>query len=297
MVINKVAILGVGLIGSSLARALRRRGVCEKISGFGNDENQLEKALTLGVIDKFTLDSAEAVEGADVVVLATPLCAMDSLFSGIKDALKADAVITDVGSSKVSVIRSARHYLSPEQLGNFVPGHPVAGTEKSGVEASFAELFEDHLVILTPLPETQEEAKKCISQIWESVGATVTSMEIQHHDEVLAATSHLPHMLAYALVDCLASMQERDEIFKYAAGGFTDFTRIASSNPQMWNDVCISNRENLSKMLDQFSSRLEEIKSAIGDGDSDALLQIFTRAKSSRDEFTEKRSSSINPGK
>lgn len=297
MLINKVAILGVGLIGGSLARALRRQGVCENIIGFGNDESQLKEALTLGVIDKYALDCANAVEDADVVVLATPLCAMDSLFSEFKDAISADAVITDVGSSKASVIGSARKYLSSEQLGNFIPGHPVAGTEKSGVEASFAELFENRLVILTPLPETREESKEFVSQIWESIGATVVSMDIEHHDEVLAATSHLPHMLAYALVDCLASMQERDEIFKYAAGGFTDFTRIASSNPQMWNDVCISNRENLIKMLDRFGSRLKEIKSAIGDGDSDALLQIFTRAKNMRDEFIEKRSGSVNPGK
>lgn len=286
MLINKLAILGVGLIGGSLALALKREAACATVVGFGRNEANLKKAVELGVIDNYAMDAAEAVAGADVIVLATPLTTTEGLLLSIRDAIKTDAIITDVGSVKGSVVDVARRILTDEQLYNFVPGHPIAGTEKSGVAASFAELFEKHLVILTPLPQSNKESLDLIDKMWQCTGARVVSMDIAHHDDVLAATSHLPHMLAYALVDCLAAMQERDELFRFAAGGFRDFSRIASSNPEMWHDVCLSNRDSLLKVLDSFDAHLKEIKHAIEEGDSQGLLEIFTRAKKARDEFT-----------
>jgi len=211
----------------------------------------------------------------------------------MRNSIKQGAVITDVGSAKCSVVDAAQTVLSESQFQNFVPAHPIAGTEKSGVEASFTQLFEEHLVILTPTAKTNSEAVKLVSQMWEYTGARVISMDISHHDEVLAATSHLPHMLAYALVDCLAGMQERDEIFKFAAGGFSDFTRIASSNPQMWQEICFSNRDNLLRILDRFDNHLTDIKEAISRGDSSGLLDIFVRAKNARDEFSANQGNSL----
>jgi len=294
MLINQLAVLGVGLIGGSLARILRQKGICKNFIGYGRNETNLIRAVELGVIDRFSQDITEVIRDADVIVLATPLSTTEGLLLQMRDSIKPGAIITDVGSAKGSVAEAARKLLNTEQLKYFVPGHPIAGTEKSGVEASFAELFEDHLVILTPLDESDQQAVELISQMWRSAGAKLVQMDISHHDEVLAATSHLPHMLAYSLVDCLAGMQERDEIFTYAAGGFSDFTRIASSSPEMWNDVCFANRRNLVKMLDLFGTHLAEIKMAIEKGDNRSLLEIFTRAKQVRDEFVSQRSSTIN---
>lgn len=292
--IEHLTILGVGLIGGSLARVLRREGVCGRITGYGRSEDHLKQAVALGVIDDYSLEAGTAVEGADLVVLATPLGTTETLLLEIRDHLKQGAMITDVGSVKGSVVSTARKSLTQDQLGLFVPGHPIAGTELSGVEASFAELFRDHLVILTPLAETDTPALATVSDMWEAAGARVVVMDVDHHDAVLAATSHLPHMLAYALVDCLAGMQEREEIFKYAAGGFTDFTRIASSSPRMWNDICYANRDNMLRILDQFDKHLKEIHQAIESESSTALLEIFTRAKEARDKFTQRRSATVN---
>jgi prephenate dehydrogenase len=228
------------------------------------------------------------VNDADIVILATPLSTADTLFSAMLSGLKKTVVITDVGSAKGTILKSAR-----ENLGNFfmrfVPGHPIAGKEESGVEASFAELFDAHRVILTPVTETDHEAVKLITEMWQFTGAEVVNLDVDHHDAILAATSHLPHMLAYALVDCLSGMQERDEIFEFAAGGFADFTRIASSHPHMWHDICFSNREQLLMVMDQFDQHLNKIREAIEQDNSDALLDIFERAKTSRDKFTDQR--------
>jgi prephenate dehydrogenase len=217
--------------------------------------------------------------------MATPLASTESLLQGMRPALKPEAIITDVGSAKGSVIRAARKVLDSKQLAGFIPGHPIAGKEKSGVEASTPDLFVDHLVILTPLPESDKARLGTIRSMWELTGAQLVEMDSAAHDEILAATSHLPHMLAYALVDCLAGMQEREEIFRYAAGGFADFTRIASSNPEMWHDICFANRHNMIIMLDRFTAHLLEIKEAIAGDDSQHLLEKFTRAKKVRDDF------------
>lgn len=285
---NKIAIIGVGLIGGSLARALKNVKAVKTVAGYGRDENNLKKAVKLGVIDTYSLNIKEVVNDADIVVLATPLFTADLLFSTMSDALKETAIVTDVGSAKGAIVKSARDNLG-DLFTRFIPGHPIAGKEESGVEASLAELFDAHRVILTPVAETNDEALKLITEMWQLTGAEVVNLEVEHHDAILAATSHLPHMLAYALVDCLSGMQERDAIFEFAAGGFADFTRIASSHPRMWHDICFSNREQLLKVMDQFDQHLNKIREAIEHDDSDALLDIFDRAKTSRDKFTDQR--------
>lgn len=288
MFIDHLSIIGVGLIGGSLARALRKAKLVGRVTGCNRNEESLKKAIELDVIDDYSLNINEAVTGADVVVIGTPLSTTEKLLPQITEVLKQGAVLTDVGSAKGSVVDAAKKNMG-EKFSCFVPGHPIAGTEQSGVEASFAELFIDHRVILTPLEETDSNAHKLITAMWQAVGADVIDLDVRHHDDVLAATSHLPHMLAYALVDCLARMQEREEIFKYAAGGFADFTRIASSSPEMWHDICFSNRDALLNSLALFSEHIDQIKSAIESSDSEKLLSIFKCAKNARDTFTKSR--------
>ncbi|MFT5351982.1 MAG: prephenate dehydrogenase [Planctomycetota bacterium] len=295
MNIDRLVILGVGLIGGSLAKALRQANACKTIVGFGRSEANLLTAIQLGVIDEFSLQAKDAVREADLVVLATPLATNKVLFEEIAKTIRADTIITDVGSAKACVVEAARSGLG-ECFMNFVPGHPIAGKEKSGVEAANANLFEDHVVILTPLAETSIHALSLVTEMWETVGSEVITLGVEHHDAVLAATSHLPHMLAYALVDCLAKMQESEEIFQFAAGGFIDFTRIASSNPQMWHDICFSNRKSLLKVLDKFDGHMQEIRQAIEGDDSEKILQIFSRAKTARDKLIAERPYSQSNG-
>ena len=287
MLIDNLSIIGVGLIGGSLARALRKAKLVGRVTGCNRSEETLKKAVELDVIDDYFLDISEAVKDADVIIIGTPLSVSEKILPKVADSMSANTVLTDVGSVKGGIVNVAKQVLA-EKFYNFVPGHPIAGTEKNGVEASFEDLFVDHRVILTPLKETSPKAHKLITQMWESVGAKVIDLDVKHHDEVLAATSHLPHMLAYALVDCLASMQESEEIFEYAAGGFADFTRIASSSPGMWHDICFSNKEALIKTLEIFSSHIDNIKSAIEKSESDELLETFRRAKEARDKFNKK---------
>jgi len=288
MLFENVTIIGVGLIGGSLARALRRGGLCSHITGCGRSETSLQRAVELGVIDDYHTDVTAAVADAGLVVLATPLSTTGKLLKAMAPFLKADAVITDVGSAKGVVVAAAKQTLG-DQLSRFVPGHPIAGTERSGVEHSFAELFDDHLVILTPLPENGTETVALVREMWERCGARVVSTDVAHHDRVLAATSHLPHLLAYALVDCLAEMEESEEIFRFAAGGFRDFTRIASSSPAMWHDICLANREHLLGVLDDFERHLAAVRAAIADNDGQRILAIFNRAKQARDKFIRSR--------
>ena len=284
MLIDNLSIIGVGLIGGSLARALRKAKLVGRVTGCNRSEKTLKKAVELDVIDDYFLNISEAVKDADLIVIGTPLSVSEKILPEVADSMSVNSILTDVGSVKGGIVNVARKALA-EKFPNFVPGHPIAGTEKNGVEASYEDLFVDHRVILTPLEETSPKAHELVTQMWKSVGAEVVDLDIKHHDEVLAATSHLPHMLAYALVDCLASMQERDEIFEYAAGGFADFTRIASSSPDMWHDICFSNREALIRTLEIFSSHINNIKSAIEESESDELLKTFKRAKEARDKF------------
>jgi prephenate dehydrogenase len=284
--IERLAIIGVGLIGGSLARALREAGAVGQVVGCGRALANLERARELGVVDRVTQDPAEAVEGADMVFVAVPLGAMRGVFEAIRDRLDPAAVVTDGGSVKGSVLADALAVFGavPPRL---VPGHPIAGTEHSGVDASFADLYRQRRVILTPLPETDVDALARVTAMWETCGAEVTCMSVAHHDEVLAATSHLPHMLAFGLVDALARMRENDEIFRYAAGGFRDFTRIASSNPVMWRDICLANREALSAMLARFGIEMTDLAESIRNADGERLLAIFDRAKAARDRYVD----------
>jgi len=284
--IGRLAVIGVGLIGGSLARALRAAGKVDEIVGCGRGKANLEEAVALGVIDRYSHDVAETVRDADVVFLAVPLGAMHAAFAAMRETLPEHAVITDGGSAKGSVVADCRE-AAPELLGRFVPGHPIAGTENNGVAASFAELYQNRRVILTPLEENDASQVARVRKMWEACGAEVTAMPVEHHDEVLAATSHLPHMLAFGLVDMLARMKENDEIFRYAAGGFRDFTRIASSNPVMWRDICIANREALSPMLAAYAEEMTALADSIAAADADELLAIFERAKAARDRFVD----------
>ena len=282
--IQQLTVIGVGLIGGSLARALRRAGFVGEVVGCGRSLGNLQRARELGVIDRYHQDPAQAVAGADLVFIAVPLGAMAATFAAIRDHLAPGAILTDGGSVKGSVVADARQVFG-QLPPRFVPGHPIAGTEQSGVEASFAELYRNRRVILTPLPETDPVATAQVQAMWEACGAEVTQMAVDHHDEVLAATSHLPHLLAYGLVDSLARLRENDEIFRYAAGGFRDFTRIASSHPIMWRDICLANREALGHMLARFQRELAELAADVEGGDGEALLAVFERAKAARDRY------------
>ena len=282
LLIQRLCVIGVGLIGGSLARALREAGAVGEVIGAGRNEENLRAAIRLGVVDRYYTDPVDAVAGADVVVMAVPLRAMEPVLRAIAPHLAPGCVVTDVGSAKGSVVADVERvygYMSP----NFVPGHPIAGTEKSGVEASFATLFHGRRVILTPVAGTTAVAHHLVRRMWELTGAEVVDMDVRHHDAVLAATSHLPHMLAYTLVDTLTRLDDRAEIFRYAAGGFRDFTRIASSDPRMWHDICVANREQLLKMIELFGADLERLAAAIRNDDRAAVLATFERAKTARD--------------
>ncbi len=286
MKIKRLALIGVGLIGGSLARALREAEAVEQVIGCGRGRENLLQALELGVIDGWTHHISEAVQGADMIFLAIPLGAMEAAFAQMNGHLADNAVITDGGSSKASVVAAAKAAFG-DVPADLVPGHPIAGTERNGVEASFAELYRQRTVILTPLEHTDAGAIARVRAMWRACGAQVTEMTVSHHDEVLAATSHLPHMLAFGLVDTLSRMKQNDEIFRYAAGGFRDFTRIASSNPVMWRDICVANGGPLSKMLAAFAEEMSDLAEAISRGDGAHLLEIFERAKAARDRYVE----------
>lgn len=284
--IRTLAVIGVGLIGGSLARALRQAGQVERVIGCGRGEANLRRGVELGVIDACTHEVAEAVSDADMVFVAVPLGAMRQVFGDLCGHLPADAIVTDGGSAKGSVLRDLQA-ACPELAARFVPGHPIAGTEHSGVEASFADLYRNRRVILTPTEQTDPQALQRVRAMWEACGAEVVEMGVEQHDEVLAATSHLPHMLAFGLVDALARMEEHDDIFRFAAGGFRDFTRIASSNPTMWRDICIANREALSRVMNGFVAEMEGLARSIEEGDGDRLLEVFQRAKAARDAYVD----------
>ena len=280
--IPRLCIIGVGLIGGSLARALKNAACVGEIVGSGRRIEPLQLAQKLGVIDRYETDFGDAVREADVVVLAVPLGAMRPVLEQIASALPERCVLTDVGSAKSCFVEDARQVFG-EIPPTLVPAHPIAGTERSGVEASFAELFQGRRVILTPLLETEGWALELMRAMWQCTGAEVIDMGVKHHDDVLAATSHLPHMLAYTLVESLARMDDRAEIFRYAAGGFRDFTRIASSDPTMWRDICLANRDALLSVIKHFRHDLSHLTEAIATADGDEIMGIFQRAKHARD--------------
>ncbi len=280
--INRLAVLGVGLIGGSLARALRDAGHVREIVGYGRGLANLQRAVELGVVDRIETSLGAAVRDADMVVLATPVGSMPEMLTGIAPYLAANAVVTDVGSVKGTVAAAARAALGAG-VARFVPGHPIAGTERSGVDASFASLYVGRRVVVTPLAENRPEAVSRVRAMWEAAGADVVIMSVEHHDEVLAATSHLPHLLAYALVDMLARLDDKREIFSFAAGGFRDFTRIASSDPTMWRDIGVANQTAIGHMLRMYRDELDRLIDAVERGDGNDLQEVFARAKAARD--------------
>lgn len=292
MIANQVTIIGIGLIGGSVAMALKECNVVKTVKGYDIDQECLQQACQLGVIDSYSLDLEEAVHGADIIVIASPLSTSASLFKVLSRSINPGSVVTDVGSVKIPVMDVARLHLG-DFITRFVPGHPIAGKEQHGVAASSAELFVGHRVILTPTTETDHDALALITMMWSMIGAEVVNLELVEHDNILAATSHLPHILAYALVDFLSTIQQSDDIFDFAAGGFADFTRIASSDPGMWRDICLLNHEQLLQITEKFRQHLGEITETIRRSDEEKLLDIFVRAKQSRDQFIQRRKQQI----
>ena len=283
--IKTLAVIGLGLIGGSLAKAAKKSGFVAQTIGYSLNYNEVKLGVELGVVDKAAASVEEAVINADIVVLAVPVKAFEESLSQIKPYLKRDAILTDVGSVKGCFLSAVKKVFGgvPDFV---VPGHPIAGSEKSGVMAANANLYQHHKVILTPLSQTSGFALILVRKMWESCGAAVLEMSVEHHDEVLAATSHLPHLIAFSLVDTLAGEEENQEIFRYAAGGFRDFTRIAASDPVMWHDIFLANQDALLGVLDRFSQDLDMLRKAIEAKDSQTLLGVFTRAKSAREHFT-----------
>jgi cyclohexadieny/prephenate dehydrogenase len=279
---DRVALIGIGLIGSSLARVLRRDSPETAIVACARREETLEAVRRLGIADKTTDDPAAAVEGADLVVVATPLSAYPEIGERIAPVLKDDAILTDVGSVKQAVIRDLQPHV-PKGV-HFVPGHPVAGTEHSGPASGFAELFRDRWCILTPPPETAPEAVAAVGGMWESFGMHVVTMSADHHDKVLAMTSHLPHLIAYTIVGTATNLEEslKSEVIEFSASGFRDFTRIAASDPVMWRGGGGNNREAVLEIVQRFTEDLTALQRAIRWGEGDKLQELFTRTRAIR---------------
>ncbi|WP_423227881.1 prephenate dehydrogenase/arogenate dehydrogenase family protein [Pseudomonas viridiflava] len=283
-VIGRLVVVGLGLIGGSFAKGVRESGLCREVVGVDLGPQSRKLAVELGVVDRCEEDLAAACCGADVIQLAVPILAMEKLLALLAPLDLGNAVLTDVGSAKGNVVRAARQAFG-RMPSRFVPGHPIAGSEQSGVEASNAGLFRRHKVILTPLAETDPDAVTLVDRLWSALGADVEHMQVERHDEVLAATSHLPHLLAFGLVDSLAKRNENLEIFRYAAGGFRDFTRIAGSDPVMWHDIFLANRDAVLRTLDTFRADLDVLRDAVDAGDGHQLLNVFTRARAAREHF------------
>jgi cyclohexadieny/prephenate dehydrogenase len=279
---ERVALIGIGLIGSSLARVLRRDSPGTMIAACARRPETLAAVRRLGIADLATDDPVEAVAGADLVVFATPLSAYAEIAKRIAPALRPGAIVTDVGSVKEAAIRELQPFL-PEGV-HFVPGHPVAGTEHSGPESGFPELFHDRWCILTPLPEGAPEAVAKVTALWELAGMRVVTMPADHHDKVLAMTSHLPHLIAYTIVGTATDLEDtlKSEVIAFSAGGFRDFTRIAASDPVMWRDIFLRNREAVLEMLQRFSEDLTALQRAIRRGEGDTLEEWFVRTRAIR---------------
>ena len=291
--IERLCVVGVGLIGGSLARALRRAGAVGEVVGTSRREEHLRRARELGVVDGWSLDAAEAARGADMVVVCTPMGAMEQVFRALRPGLDPQAALTDAGSVKQTVFRAARAAFGrvPAFL---VPAHPIAGTEHSGVDASFESLYDGRRVILTPGDAADPGAVERVEAMWRAAGAETDRMDAARHDEILASVSHLPHLLAYALVDLVAAGP--GDCFRYAAGGFRDFSRIASSDPVMWRDICLENREAIADRLEAFGARIGDLAEMVRRGDGGALFDRFARAKSARDAFLEESRRRTPPG-
>jgi len=284
MPLDRVAVIGVGLIGGSFALALKAAGLARQVIGAGRSPGNLELALQRGVIDAVAPSAAQAAQDADLVLVATPLAQYRQVLAAIAPVLGARAVVTDAGSTKQDVIAAARTALGAK-LAQFVPAHPIAGAEHSGAAAAAADLFRGRRVVLTPLAETSLQALERVEQAWDACGARLFRMAPQDHDAVFAAVSHLPHLLAYALVHDIAERGNAAQLFGYAASGFRDFTRIASSHPEMWRDICLANRAALLAELDRYGAQLAALRPLIERGDGAALERVFAAARAARERW------------
>ncbi|MBD8891616.1 prephenate/arogenate dehydrogenase family protein [Roseibium litorale] len=279
---DRLTLIGIGLIGSSIALAARQHGLAREIVVSTRSEATLRRAEELNLGDSYYLDAAQAVEGADLVILCVPVGANEAVARWIAPALKQGAILTDVGSTKGSVLRQVQPHV-PEGV-HFIPGHPIAGTEQSGPDAGFATLFENRWCILTPAGDIDPAAIEKLSTFWRACGSNVDTMDADHHDLVLAIVSHLPHIIAYNIVGTAADLETvtSSEVIKYSASGFRDFTRLAASDPTMWRDICLSNKDAILEMLARFSEDLSALQRAIRWGDGDALFDLFTRTRGIR---------------
>lgn len=286
--INKLVIIGVGLIGGSFALALRKANKVKHIVGVGRSRENMQRALKRGVIDEIAADLPSALKHADVVLLATPVGQIGDIMAQISPYLEPGTIVTDAGSTKQDVVAAAHSYLA-EHLKNFVPGHPVAGAELSGVSAADADLYDGKNLVLTPLAETSAEAVKRVTELWQACGARVSQMSAAEHDKILAAVSHLPHVLAFLLMNHASSSakhpddpQGSDDPLRFAGSGFRDFTRIAGSSPEMWRDICLANREALSRQIDAYQNELTALREILARGDGQALESVFASAREAR---------------
>ena len=279
---GRIVVCGVGLIGGSFALALKARGLVREVVGLGRRMSTLEEAQSLGVIDTIASDWAEALDGAELVLLAMPVGQMDDTMRAMAPHLRPGTLVTDAGSTKRDVIDAIYAHLG-DHVANVVPAHPIAGAEKSGPSAARAELCAGRKVVLTPLPENSEAAIERVREAWLATGGVLYEMSPQDHDRVFATVSHLPHLLAYALVHDVAARDNAGQLFGYAASGFRDFTRIASSHPEMWRDICVANRHALLGELDAYLAELAGIKSLLEQGDGPALEALFKEARDKRD--------------
>ena len=279
--LKSVALIGVGLIGGSLALALRRAGAVTTIVGYDRDGQALERALSLGVIDTASDSASEAAKGVELVVVAVPVRSIGPVLHDVALTLERGAVVTDVGSTKGEVVRQAEGELR-DLFPRFVPGHPIAGREASGVEAATAELFRAARVVLTPTPRTDRDALDLVAACWEAAGARTATMAPEAHDHIFAAVSHLPHILSFALVSEIAARADAAELLGFAAGGFRDFTRIAASSPEMWRDIALQNRAALLAELDRYGARLAVFRELVDKGDGPGLERLMTEARTAR---------------
>ncbi len=284
--VKRLAIVGTGLIGASFAAALKKNGYTGHIAGCARTASTLDKALALGLIDSATTDYAEVVRDADLVMLAVPMLAMRPALEAIKPVLPAGCIVTDGGSVKGPFIKDARDVL--DDCTHVVPAHPVAGKEFSGVEAADASLYRGHTVILTPLQDNDPDSVRTVTELWRMCGAFVETLDWQTHDRILAATSHMPHVVAFSIVAMLAQSPTCEDVFRYSAGGFRDFTRIASGDPVMWRDICLSNSDEIGEILDKVSEQLNHVRELIGRSDAEQLEALFSNAKTTRDKLIDK---------
>jgi len=280
--IKKITIIGVGLIGGSLAKAIKNNNLAEVVFGFGRNLSRLKDAQKNNIIDQYSIDISEALDGASIVVIATPVGTFESILRELKPYITEGMIITDVGSTKTGIAKSAREILV-EMASCFVPAHPIAGKEKSGFESSDAELFLNKKVIITPLEINTDKAINSLKKVWEDVGADVDFMSAESHDELLGMTSHLPHMLAFSLVNYLITQNPSASI--YAAGGFKDFSRIASGDAVMWRDICLNNRDQIIVHIKSYQETLSALVDAIDNQDKDKLESFFRDAKTTRDSW------------